>query len=161
MIRRGTLNDVAGMALIFNHYVRTSTVIFSNDELTAADMRSRMEPVAGHFPFYVAETPEGELAGYCYAHHWHPNAVYGRTWEITIYLSHRFTGRGIGRELLGKVVEESRKAGAHTLVSCVTAGNEPCERLHRSMGFEKAGVLKAAGFKFGRYLDDVFYQLML
>ncbi len=150
------------MAAIFNHYVRTSTVIFSERELSADDMARKISDLrlGSPFPFLISET-DGRVDGYCYAHLWQPDPVYGRTWEVTIYLSHDACGRGTGSALLGTLVEQCRAAGAHTLVSCITAGNTACERLHRRHGFIHAGTLTAVGYKFGRYLDDALYQLAL
>lgn len=161
MVRKGNLNDAAVMAKIFNHYVATSTVIFSDRQLSADGFRQKIAGVDGSYPFFIAETDSGEMAGYCYAHRWMPDPVYGRSWEITIYLSHKFTGRGYGRQLLQAVIDESRRLGAHTLVSCITAGNTPCERLHTSCGFRHIGTFREVGYKFGQYLDDALYQLIL
>lgn len=161
MIRKGNLDDAADMAEIFNHYVATSTVIFSDRRLSADEFRQKITGVAGSFPFFIAETDGGEMAGYCYAHSWMPDPVYGWSWEITIYLNHKFTGQGYGRRLLQKVIAESRSLGAHTLVSCITAGNTPCERLHASCGFRHIGTFREVGYKFGQYLDDALYQLIL
>lgn len=160
MIREGSFDDAAAMAGIFNYYIANSTVIFSDRLRTAADMRQRLESVVGRYPFFVWDD-NGAVLGYCFAHAYQPDPVYGATWEITIYLRHDATGRGIGSALLGAVIDASRRAGAHTLISCVTGGNEPCERMHLAAGFVKAGVLRDAGYKFGRYLDDVLFQLVL
>lgn len=150
------------MARIFNHYVATSTVIFSNDILSADRMADKIRPVCGRFPFYVSEDElTGEVTGYCYAHLWQPDPVYGRTWEITIYLAHDATGRGLGSALLGKVIEESRKAGAHVLISCITEGNTPCERMHLRAGFRLNGLFREVGYKFGQFLNDAIYTLTL
>lgn len=162
MIRKGTLNDAAAIADIFNHYVRTSTVIFSNDQLSADEMREKLEPVMkGGFPFFVDVDGDGTVTGYAYAHLYHPNPVYGRTWEITIYLRHGYTGRQIGSRLLERIINESRDLGAHTLISCITGGNMPCEKMHLNHGFTVAGTLLEVGYKFDQYLDDRLYQLML
>lgn len=150
------------MARIFNHYVRTSPVIFSNRTLSEDDMRDKLRRLGAgsEFPFLVAEA-DGALAGYAYAHLWQPDPVYGRTWELTIYLAPQACGRGLGTRLLTALVEACRRRGAHTLLSCISQGNEPCERMHRRAGFGLAGVLTGVGYKFGRYYNDAFYQLQL
>lgn len=162
MIRNGELSDAAAMAHIYNHYVRTSPVIFSNRTLSGDDMRDKLRRLGAgrQFPFLVAEA-DGAVAGYAYAHLWQPDPVYAHTWELTIYLAPEACGRGLGTELITRLVEACRRQGAHTLVSCVTQGNTPCERLHLRAGFGLAGVLKAVGHKFGRYHDDALYQLQL
>ena len=161
MIRKGTINDATEMAKIFNYYVATSTVIFSERPLSTESFLPKLDGVVGEFPFFVAETDTGIMIGYCYAHRWMPDPVYGRTWEVTIYLNHNFLGQGYGRRLLQTVIDESRKMGAHSLVSFITGGNVPCEQLHMACGFSACGLIKEAGYKFGQYLDDVVYQLIL
>lgn len=148
------------MADIFNYYIANSTVIFSNRLRSADDMHRRLESVVGQYPFFVWDE-DGTVLGYCFAHAYQPDPVYGATWEITIYLHHDATGRGIGPALLVAVIDASRKAGAHTLISCVTGGNEPCEHMHKRAGFEQIGVIRDAGYKFDRFLDDVLFQLIL
>ena len=80
---------------------------------------------------------------------------------ITIYLRNGYTGRGIGSSLLKSTIEAARQGGAHTLISCVTGGNTACEVMHQKAGFKVAGLLRYAGYKFGQYLDDVLFQLVL
>lgn len=159
-IRKGTLDDCAGMARIFNHYVRTSDVIFSEHELSEEEMRRKMAPVAGRFPFLVA-VEDGRVIGYCYAHPWQPDPVYRFTLELTEYLDHEVMNRGLGTKMLRMIIDQCRAEGFHSVVSAVTGGNIPCERMHEKLGFRVVGVVRDSGFKFGRFLDDVFYQLIL
>ena len=58
-------------------------------------------------------------------------------------------------------MEECRKEGYHVLISCITDGNESCERLHSAMGFTRAGVLPEVGYKFDRFLGDAIYYKIL
>lgn len=157
--RNGTLDDAPAMARIFNHYVATSPVIFSCARLSDDDMHAKLQRLeAGTtYPFFVAQNPDGSLAGYAYAHLWQPDPVYDTSWEVTIYLHHAACGRGIGGTLLRMLVDECRLRGAHTLVSFITDGNEPCIRMHLSAGFERVGCIPQTGLKFGRYYDDAIY----
>ena len=150
------------MAAIFNHYVRTSPVIFSNRELSGEEMRRKLESLGAgsRFPFFVSENDKGEADGYCYAHLWQPDPVYAGTWEVTIYLSPETCGRGVGTALLWRLVEACRAGGAHTLMSCITVGNAASERIHEKHGFRLAGIVREAGFKFGEYYSDAIYQLV-
>lgn len=161
IIRAGNIADAASMADIFNYYIANSTAIFSNRIRTTEDMEAMITSVVERFPFYVAVNDEGRLDGYCFAHPFMPDPVYGHTLEVTIYLRHSVTGQGIGRQLLGQVIDDCRVQAVHTLVSFITDGNEACERLHSSLGFSKVGVIREAGYKFGKFLGDAIYQLML
>lgn len=161
-IRTGCMADAADMARIYDYYVAESEVIFSNRLLDAIEMRDKLERlgVGERFPFLIAEA-HGKVTGYAYAHLWQPDPVYGGTWELTMYLDHECRGMGIGTALMDRLVEECRKGGAHMLLSCVTQGNQACERMCARAGFKLAGVLPETGFKFGRYLNDALYYLLL
>lgn len=162
MIRRGNLDDAASMAEIYNHWVRTSPVIFSDIVLSAGDMRAKLVRLeAGtRFPFIVAED-HGRVAGYAYAHHWQPDPVYDLTWELTMYLDLRARGAGLGSAMMARLLDECRHGGAHTLIACVTEGNAACEKMLVNAGFKVAGRLPQVGYKFGQYYTDVIYQLMM
>lgn len=160
-IRTARPDDAAAIAEIFNYYVATSTVIFSERLREASEMARQIEACRDRTPFLVAESADRRLLGYCYAHPWQPDAVYGRTLEITIYLDREARGKGIGSRLLGELIGRCRTLGYHVLVSAITEGNEACEALHRKHGFTQVARLAEVGFKFGRYLNDVFYQLIL
>lgn len=160
-IRKGTAEDAAQMAKIFNHYTATSTVIFSNRIRTTEDMAELIAPVLdGGFPFYVAES-EGILLGYCFAHLWIPDEVYSHTWELTEYLLPEAAGRGIGSRLMEETIRSCRAAGAHSLITFVTDDNIPCRRMLQRCGFSYIATIPETGFKFGRWLNDAVFQMML
>lgn len=160
-IRKGTVEDAAGMAEIFNHYIATSTVIFSNRLRSREDMEEQITPVLkGDFPFYVAES-DGRVLGYCFAHLWLPDPVYSRCWELTEYLSPDAAGHGIGSRLMENTIRHCREQGAHSLVAFVTEDNAPCIGMLTRAGFTHVGTLPETGFKFGRWLGDAIFQKIL
>lgn len=162
IIRSGTVQDAAAMVCIYNHYVRTSPVIFSCQTLTVDEMKEKIDrlELGARFPFLVAES-EGRIIGYAYSHLWMPDPVYARSWEVTIYLDKDSCGQGAGSALLSELVDRCREAGAHILVSWVTEGNIACERLHLRTGFTLTGRIPESGWKFGKYWNDCVYQLIL
>lgn len=161
-IRAGRIEDAAAMAYIYNYYVRTSPVIFSDKELSADEMAEKLRRLGAgdRFPFLVAEE-DGMFAGYAYLHLWQPDPVYGRTWELTIYLSDKACGKGCGSAMLNKLICKARDLGAHSLISCISEGNAPCERMCVNAGFTLNGRFQEVGYKFGRYYNDAVYQLIL
>ena len=76
-------------------------------------------------------------------------------------MDERFRGHGIGRQLLEAIVAEARRRDLHLLIAGIDATNVASIALHSSLGFRCCGTVREAGFKFGRWLDLEFWQLVL
>ncbi|RBY74793.1 GNAT family N-acetyltransferase [Blastococcus sp. TF02-09] len=158
-IRPAIPDDAAAIAGIYAHYVEHSVATF---DLTAPDVAfwtAKVADLAGAgWPFLVA-ADEGGIAGFAYVAPWRVKPAYRQTVEDTIYLAPGRTGRGIGRALLGALLDAARAAGARQVIAVVAdGGDESSVRLHGACGFVEAGRLRAVGFKHGRWLDTLLLQ---
>lgn len=88
-------------------------------------------------------------------------AAYKYTVECSVYVRRDCRRRGLGRRILVRLVQSARESGFKTLVAAITADNQASLSLHQSCGFESCGVLRQAGFKFGRWMDLALYQRVL
>ena len=158
MIRPVTPHDAAAIAALYNHYVLHTTASFEEEAVPVEAMRRRIEETAARWPYLVWEE-QGRVKGYCYAHPWKERPAYRHTLETTVYLDPACTGRGIGTRLMHALIGECRGRGAHALVACITAGNEPSCRLHRRLGFRQVSEFHEVGFKHGQWLGVVDYEL--
>ena len=66
-----------------------------------------------------------------------------------------------GRLLLQRIIAAARAQQRHLLVGGIDLQNRASIALHESLGFVHAGTIRQAGFKFGRWLDLAFYELLL
>jgi L-amino acid N-acyltransferase YncA len=105
MIRRVELQDAKAITTIYNEYVGHSVATFETEPLREEDMRNRIAGIAVRFPYFVYEE-EGKVVGYCYAHLWKERAAYRHTLETTVYLAPGYEGKGIGRELMERLIED-------------------------------------------------------
>ena len=160
MIRTASIDDTARIAEIYRYYVEESVASFETVAPTPEEMAGRMRGILGRYPFLVAEE-DGCIKGYAYAHEWKARAAYADTWETTIYLDKDCCGRGLGRRLMERLIEECRRGGARALIADITAGNQASERLHAGLGFERVSYFPKVGHKLGRELDVTDYQLIL
>ena len=152
------VKDAAAVAALYKPFVEATTVSFETTAPGEAEMRERLLHLP--FPGYAYEEG-GELLGYCYAHPWKERPAYCHTLETTLYLAPQAQGRGIGRALMGQLIPACRAWGAHVLIACITAENERSCRFHAALGFRQASLFHAVGYKFGRWLDVVDYELVL
>lgn len=162
MLVRGVSEaDAAEIAAIYAHHVLHGTASYEVDppsiEDTLAKIRRVIEP---DWPFLVAEA-ERRVVGYAYVTQFRDRAAYRFTCEDSIYVDADMMGRGIGSTLLNALLERSADFGFRTMVA-VIGGAEPASvALHAKCGFVQAGHLKAVGFKFGRWLDNIYMQRSL
>jgi phosphinothricin acetyltransferase len=87
--------------------------------------------------------------------------AYKYTVEHSLYVERAHRGRGVGKLLLTELIEAARRQDYHTLIGGIDAQNTASIALHRRLGFEQCAYVREAGFKFNRWLDLTFYQLML
>ncbi len=160
MIRNVELQDAAQIADIYNGYVKNTDISFETEQVSKAEMQERIRQIAARYPYIVYEK-EGRIAGYCYAHEWKGRAAYSKTLETTVYLHPAFKRQGIGNALMRALIEECRKSGFHALIACITDDNKGSIALHEQLGFRQVSHFKEVGYKFGRWLGVVDYELLL
>lgn len=155
--------DLPAITRIYGHAVATGTASYELDPPSLQEMMARREAlVAKGYPYLVAEKG-GEVAGYAYAGPFRPRRAYRFMVEDSIYVAPEAQGQGIGRLLLQALIEECRRLGFRQIAAVIGDGSaeSPSVRLHAALGFRHVGVLRASGYKHGRWLDTVFMQLSL
>lgn len=160
--RPATVQDAESLASIYAHYVLTHTVTFETEPPSAMEMNRRRTVIMdANMPYLVAEAA-GRVIGYGYAGSYRPRAAYRFTLEDSIYLDPTWTGRGVGRALLGELIAASEAAGFRQMIAVIgDSANTPSVKLHARLGFTHVGTLRDVGFKFGRWLDTVIMQRAL
>lgn len=163
LIRPSTAGDLPAIVSIYGHAVAHGTGTFELEAPDLAEMSRRRDDVlAKGLPWLVAQDGDGRVLGYAYANHFRPRRAYRFCLEDSIYLAEAARGRGVGRALLVELLARCEALGARQMLAVIgDAANAGSIGVHRSCGFEHGGVLKAAGWKFGRWLDVVIMQKTL
>jgi L-amino acid N-acyltransferase YncA len=164
LIRPATEADLDTITAIYGHAVLNGTASYEYDPPSRTEMGSRYGALmAGKFPYVVAQTQTGAVAGYAYAGPFRMRPAYRFTVEDSIYISPDWQGRGAGKLLLEQLIRESETRGARQMIAVIGDGgvNLPSVRLHAGMGFTECGCIAGSGFKFGRWCDTVLMQRAL
>jgi L-amino acid N-acyltransferase YncA len=146
--------DFATIAAITNVYIATTTIHFGYDPITADDVRAMVGPI---HPWLVGEVA-GEVVAYAKAGTWRERAAYRWTVETGVYVAAHAHRRGHGRAIYSALLAELAHRGFHTVVAGITLPNDASIAMHEAMGFQAAGVVREAGFKFDRWHDVGFWQ---
>jgi len=161
-IRPSSAADLAAITAIYAWNVENGTGTFELDAPEPAEMARRRDDVLGKgLPWLVAERA-GTVLGYAYANHFRPRRAYRFCLEDSIYLAADARGQGVGRLLLAELMARCEALGARQMLAVIgDSGNAGSIGVHRTLGFAHTGVLRSAGWKFGRWLDVVLMQKAL
>ncbi|MEO3431146.1 N-acetyltransferase family protein [Pelagibius sp. CAU 1746] len=164
-VRQAEDDDIPAIQAIYAHHVLHGVASFELEPPDQAEMQRRHAgTLASGLPFLVAEDRPGSgaILGFAYAASYRARPAYRWTLEDSVYVLPGAGGKGIGSALLSELITLCAGLGYRQMVAVIgDSANESSIRLHARHGFSDAGVLKAVGFKHGRWLDSVFMQLAL
>lgn len=161
IVRPAVEADLVSLQRIYAHHVLTGCASFEETPPDLPEMIRRWRAIAElGLPYVVAESPdEGEIAGYAYAGPYRPRSAYRFSVEDSIYLDPHFQGRGLGRTLLTRLIDDATALGKRQMIAVIgDSANQASIGVHRALGFEMTGTFKAIGLKFGRWVDTVLMQ---
>jgi len=158
-VRPSRDEDLPQIQAIYAHHVLHGLGSFEEVPPDVAELGRRRGDVLGRgLPYLVAEI-DGRIVGYAYAGAYRPRPAYRHTVENSVYVAHGQAGRGIGRALLSELIRLCTAAGARQMVAVIgDSGNVGSIALHAAHGFAYSGLLRAVGFKHGRWVDSVLMQ---
>jgi len=161
-LRPSTAADVPAVTAIYAWNVVHGTGTFELEAPGEPEMaRRRADVLAKGWPWLVAER-DGRIVGYAYANEFRPRPAYRFCLEDSIYLDPQAQGQGVGRLLLAELLAQCEARGARQMLAVIgDSANAASVGVHRALGFEHAGLLRSAGWKFGRWLDVVVMQRAL
>lgn len=147
---------------IFNDAILNSTALYDYkirniETMNAwyADKTSHNSPIIGAFD------EEGTLLGFATYGMFRIRPAYKYTVEHSVYVRSDKRGLGLGKVLLKEIIIKAEEQNFHVLVGVIDASNDVSIKLHENEGFKLTGIIKEVGYKFGKWLDAAFYQLIL
>lgn len=161
-LRPATISDAAAIGEIYNLEVRESTATMDLVQRSLDEQREWIANRSGAFAAIVAvQQSSGSIVGFASLSPYKSRAGYRSTVEDSVYVHRDFTGQGIGKDLLGRLVELARESGFHSIIARIEASGSASRALHASCGFDLVGIEREVGRKFNRWLDVALMQLLL
>ncbi len=161
-VRAATESDVGAIARIYGHHVLHGFGSFEEAAPEVAEIdRRRREVVARGLPYLVADAGD-TVVGFAYAAPYRTRSAYRYTVEDSVYVAAEAARRGIGRALLGQLIDQAEAKGYRQMIAVIgDSANQGSIGLHAALGFFQVGVLRGVGFKRGRWIDSVLMQRAL
>lgn len=147
---------------ILNEAIVNSTALYDYQPRTTSSMATWFEAKRnGGFPVLGMEDPDGRLRAFGSYGTFRSWPAYKYTVEHSVYVHKDHRGQGLGRAVLQALIACARQGEVHAMIGGIDATNVGSIGLHERLGFRHVGTLPQVGFKFGRWLDLAFYQLLL
>ena len=161
-IRPAAAADLPIITEIYDHAVRFGTATFELIPPDLAEMTRRFGALSdGGFPYLVAAL-EGRVVGYAYAGAYRPRPAYRFTVENSVYLDPAMHRRGIGLQLMQRLIAECESRGYRQMIAVIgDSANAGSVGVHTRCGFKMIGTHPNVGLKFGRWLNTVMMQRAL
>jgi L-amino acid N-acyltransferase len=160
-VREAIESDLPQILEIYNEVILNTTAVYDY-EPHSLEMRRQWFAAKKEqgFPVYVAEVGS-EILGLSSIGPFRAWAAYQYSVENSVYVAARARGQGIGRLLIPPLITRARELGIHAMLAGIDAGNEASLRLHAYFGFREVAHFREVGWKFGRWLDLKFLELIL
>lgn len=159
MVRECTVDDAERVSEIYNYYIIHSIATFETEEVKVREMRRRIAEHREKFPWLVYD--ENEIKGFAVAKEWKTRRAYQFTAEASVYIDFRHKRRGIGKKLYSELIHRLKENSIHCILCGIALPNPESVEFHEKIGFEKVAHLREVGFKFDRWIDVGYWELIL
>jgi phosphinothricin acetyltransferase len=159
-IRPAVRSDLKIINDIYNYYVLNSTCTYQEEP---EPFKGRQNWFAHHGPKHpiTVAVENKKVVGWGSLSAYHARSAYRRTVENSVYVHYEHHRRGIGSLLLEDLIVRAHKAGHRVIIAAIDADQPASIALHSKFNFKKVGNFKQVGFKFGRWLDVAYMELLL
>lgn len=152
-----TSKDATDIIDIFNYYVINSFAAYAENEFPYEAFDMLLSQSSG-YPTATARSQHHDVIGFGLLRFYNPLPSFNRTAEITLFVHHRHTGKGVGKKLLTFLEKEGVKMGIKTILANISSLN--CESLHfhEKNGFKTCGRFEKVCRKNKKIIDVIWMQ---
>lgn len=167
-IRVATEDDAKEILRVYAYYVEETAITFEYEVPSEEEFRGRIRNTLKKYPYYVAETLDGKIVGYCYAGAFKGRSAYDWAVETTIYIDKDCKKSGLGRRLYEVLEETLRQQNIINANACIGTCDVVDEHLdnnsmefHDHMGYRLVGQFTKCGYKFDTWYNMVWMEKFL
>ncbi len=155
MIRKATISDWEEIKKIYIEGIETEIATFETvNEIGNYDNWIKSK-IAGSI---FVKCFENEILGWAALSKVSDRCVYGGVAEISVYISSKAQGKGIGSDLMQKLIDFSENNNIWTLQAGIFPENGASIHLHKKFGFRELGIREKLGKLNGTWRDVAFLE---
>lgn len=157
MIRKATIKDAKAITDIYNYYVKNDIATFTENPIYVKETEANIK----NSILWLVFIENNIVVGYSYANKWRERSAYRFSVETSVYLDVNHKGKSIGTKLYAQLLSEIKKLNIHAAIGGISLPNKASESLHEKFGFKKVAHYKEIGFKFNKWVDVSYWQLVI
>ena len=160
-IQTATEQDIPELLEIYNDIIINTTAVWHEEPHTLA-MRQEWFALKKEqgFPVFTA-VEQGRVIGFSTIGPFRPWFGYRYTVENSVYVTSNSRGKGVAKLLMPPLIDAAKELKLHAIVAGIEATNEASIALHEKFGFIEVAHFKEVGFKFDRWMDLKFLELIV
>ncbi len=158
-IKQADLADLAECQAIYAHHVLEGTGTFEETPPPLETIIQRYQDIVSAGWAWLVATDASGILGFAYYTQFRPRSAYRFTAEDSVYVRDDVRGQGVGKALVAALIEHAERGGFRQMLAVIgDSENVGSIGVHSSLGFQRVGMLRDVGFKFGGWIDLVFMQ---
>lgn len=161
LIRNYQKKDAPAILDIINKFILTTSHNYDYEPKTLEEVEMLFdEKINDGFPVLIGEI-NGDISGYATFGKFRAKPGYDKTIEHSIYLNENAQSKGMGTEMMRQLIDIATENGYHVMIAGMDSENTGSYQFHERLGFKEVARFPEVGFKFGKWLNLVFMQLIL
>lgn len=178
-LRRATEADAAAICDIYNQGIDDRLATLETERRTPDERQQWLKARGRRHPVIVAEIAQPdtisnrsstEHAGHAVRptivawgslNQFNPRDAYRHVADFSIYVERGHRGKGVGRQLLARLIDLARELGYHKMVLSAFPFNSAGMALYERLGFRTVGIYKEQGLLDGRWVDTIVMEKLL
>lgn len=159
-IRLATAEDLPTILEICNWAAKNTAANFAIEPESLEAWQETWNQTHEFYPYFVA-VEDKRVIGFAKASPWKGRCAYAYSAEVTVYILPDHHRKGVGKALYEKLITSLKAQGYHTLLGGITQPNVASVKLHESLGFKRVALFEHIGWKFGKWHDVGYWELVL
>jgi L-amino acid N-acyltransferase YncA len=159
-IRPAVDGDAGAICAIHNQGIVDRIATLDTTLRTPDGTRVWLAERGPRLPAVVADA-DGTVIGWASLNRFNARPAYDHVADFSVYVERGRRGRGIGRQLLDRLIELARDIGYHKMVLSAMARNDAGLALYTRAGFTRVGIYHQQGLLDGKWVDVAIMEKVL
>lgn len=160
-IRIAVSADIQRITEIYNQGIEDRFATFETRLRNTVEMEEWLLNREPRYSVLVIADEQDYVQGWASVNSYNSRCCYGGVGDLSIYIDREMRGKGLGKLLLGGLMDSAREQGFHKLILNAFDSNEAAKKLYLALGFRHVGTYEKQGVMDGSYVDVTIMEKLL